>query len=37
VALNAEQKKEILNSYGLHETDTGSPDLSLDISLSTRG
>jgi small subunit ribosomal protein S15 len=26
VALTAEQKKEILGSYGLHETDTGSPE-----------
>ncbi len=26
MALTAEQKKEILGSYGLHETDTGSPE-----------
>ena len=26
VALTAEQKKEILGQYGLHETDTGSPE-----------
>ncbi|GFG76409.1 hypothetical protein MBOT_37740 [Mycobacterium botniense] len=26
VALTAEQKKEILRTYGLHETDTGSPE-----------
>ena len=26
MALTAEQKKEILSSYGLHETDTGSPE-----------
>ena len=26
MALNAEQKKEILGSYGLHATDTGSPE-----------
>jgi small subunit ribosomal protein S15 len=26
VALTTEQKKEILGSYGLHETDTGSPE-----------
>jgi len=26
VALTAEQKKEILSDYGLHETDTGSPE-----------
>ncbi|WP_024444057.1 MULTISPECIES: 30S ribosomal protein S15 [unclassified Mycobacterium] len=26
MALTAEQKKEILASYGLHETDTGSPE-----------
>jgi small subunit ribosomal protein S15 len=29
VALTAEQKKEILNSYGLHETDTGSPEAQI--------
>jgi small subunit ribosomal protein S15 len=34
VALTAEQKKEILNSYGLHETDTGSPE--AQIALLTR-
>ncbi len=26
MALTAEQKKEILGQYGLHDTDTGSPD-----------
>jgi small subunit ribosomal protein S15 len=26
VALSAEQKKQILAEYGLHETDTGSPE-----------
>ena len=26
MALTAEQKKEILGNYGLHETDTGSPE-----------
>ena len=26
MALTAEQKKEILGQYGLHETDTGSPE-----------
>jgi small subunit ribosomal protein S15 len=26
VALTVEQKKEILGNYGLHETDTGSPE-----------
>ena len=26
MALTAEQKKEILTEYGLHETDTGSPE-----------
>ncbi|MCS4536329.1 30S ribosomal protein S15 [Corynebacterium sp. HS2168-gen11] len=26
MALNAEQKKAILAEYGLHETDTGSPE-----------
>jgi small subunit ribosomal protein S15 len=34
VALTAEQKKEILNSYGLHDTDTGSPE--AQIALLTR-
>ena len=29
MALTAEQKKEILNSYGLHETDTGSPEAQI--------
>jgi small subunit ribosomal protein S15 len=29
VALTAEQKKEILRSYGLHETDTGSPEAQI--------
>ena len=26
MALTTEQKKEILGTYGLHETDTGSPE-----------
>ena len=26
MALTAEQKKEILGQYGLHESDTGSPE-----------
>ena len=26
MALNAAEKKEILGQYGLHETDTGSPE-----------
>lgn len=26
MALSTEQKKEILSNYGLHETDTGSPE-----------
>ncbi|MUM35064.1 30S ribosomal protein S15, partial [Mycobacterium sp. CBMA361] len=26
MALTTEQKKEILGQYGLHETDTGSPE-----------
>ena len=29
MALTAEQKKEILKSYGLHETDTGSPEAQI--------
>ncbi|SON62414.1 30S ribosomal protein S15 [Mycobacterium simulans] len=29
MALTAEQKKEILNSYGLHKTDTGSPEAQI--------
>lgn len=29
MALTTEQKKEILNSYGLHETDTGSPEAQI--------
>lgn len=29
MALTAEQKKEILRSYGLHETDTGSPEAQI--------
>jgi len=29
VALTAEQKKEILANYGLHETDTGSPEAQI--------
>jgi small subunit ribosomal protein S15 len=29
VALTVEQKKEILSSYGLHETDTGSPEAQI--------
>jgi small subunit ribosomal protein S15 len=34
VALTAEQKKEILTSYGLHDTDTGSPE--AQVALLTR-
>ena len=34
MALTAEQKKEILGSYGLHETDTGSPE--AQVALLTR-
>jgi small subunit ribosomal protein S15 len=34
MALTAEQKKEILDSYGLHETDTGSPE--AQVALLTR-
>ena len=26
MALNAEKKAEILKTYGVHETDTGSPE-----------
>ena len=29
MALTTEQKKEILASYGLHETDTGSPEVQV--------
>jgi small subunit ribosomal protein S15 len=29
VALTAEQKKEILVNYGLHDTDTGSPEAQI--------
>ncbi|KFW38265.1 30S ribosomal protein S15 [Mycobacterium tuberculosis] len=29
MALTAEQKKEILRSYSLHETDTGSPEAQI--------
>jgi small subunit ribosomal protein S15 len=29
VALTAQQKKEILAQYGLHETDTGSPEAQI--------
>ena len=29
MALTAEQKKEILNQYGLHDTDTGSPEAQI--------
>ena len=29
MALTTEQKKEILAEYGLHETDTGSPEAQL--------
>ncbi len=29
VALTAEQKKEILSQYGLHDTDTGSPEAQI--------
>lgn len=34
MALTAEQKKEILNEYGLHGTDTGSPE--AQVALLTR-
>ena len=34
MALTAEQKKEILTSYGLHDTDTGSPE--AQVALLTR-
>jgi small subunit ribosomal protein S15 len=34
VALTAEQKKEILSSYGLHDSDTGSPE--AQVALLTR-
>jgi len=29
VSLTTEQKKEILGAYGLHETDTGSPEAQI--------
>ena len=29
MALTAEQKKEILSQYGLHDTDTGSPEAQI--------
>jgi len=35
VALTTEQKKEILSDYGLHETDTGSPEAQVAL-LTTR-
>ena len=31
MALTTEQKKEILAEYGLHETDTGSPEAQIDL------
>ncbi|EKF24060.1 ribosomal protein S15 [Mycolicibacterium hassiacum DSM 44199] len=34
MALTAEQKREILKEYGLHETDTGSPE--AQVALLTR-
>ena len=34
MALTAEQKKEILSSYGLHDSDTGSPE--AQVALLTR-
>ena len=34
MALTAEQKKDILSSYGLHDTDTGSPE--AQVALLTR-
>ncbi len=34
MALTAEQKKEILSTYGLHDTDTGSPE--AQVALLTR-
>jgi len=35
VALTTEHKKEILSDYGLHETDTGSPEAQVAL-LTTR-
>ena len=35
MALTTEQKKEILGQYGLHETDTGSPEAQVAL-LTTR-
>ncbi|MPY83898.1 MAG: 30S ribosomal protein S15 [Actinophytocola sp.] len=35
MALTTEQKKEILSDYGLHETDTGSPEAQVAL-LTTR-
>mgnify|MGYP001143153706 CR=1 FL=1 len=29
MALHAEQKKEIINKYNVHETDTGSPEVQI--------
>jgi small subunit ribosomal protein S15 len=29
VALHAEQKKEIISKYNVHETDTGSPEVQI--------
>ena len=31
MALTAEQKKDILGQYGLHDTDTGSPEVQVAI------
>ena len=31
MALTAEQKKDILGQYGLHDTDTGSPEAQVDV------
>ena len=31
MALTAEQKKEILGTYGLHDTDTGSPEAQVAV------
>ena len=37
MALTAEQKKAILAEYGLHETDTGSPEAQVALLTSRRG
>lgn len=35
MALTADEKKQVLNDYGLHETDTGSPEAQVAL-LTTR-